>query len=118
MKIADKNDAISIKDEIVQRFENDYELFESAPQADNSHWIAIKGKNYYWIRFLTLDQDFMILEIIRYMDDANARQHKNVMEQVNNAMAEKVHPQNLSLLRRRLLANKVLQISMQKETTR
>lgn len=23
------------------------------------------------------------------MDDANARQHKNVMEQVNNAMAEK-----------------------------
>ncbi len=89
LKIADKNDAISIKDEIVQRFENDYELFESAPQADNSHWIAIKGKNYYWIRFLTLDQDFMILEIIRYMDDANARQHKNVMEQVNNAMAEK-----------------------------
>ncbi len=89
LKISNKNDAIAIKDEIIQRFENNYDLFESTPQPDNNHWISIKGKNYYWVRFLTLDQDFMILEIVRYMDDANARQHKNVMEQVNKAVAAK-----------------------------
>ncbi|MBO6622290.1 MAG: hypothetical protein JJ892_11360 [Balneola sp.] len=89
LKITNKNDAVALKDEIVQRFESNYELFESTPQPDNNHWISIKGENYYWVRFLTLDQDFMILEIIRYMDDANARQHKNVMEQVNKAVASK-----------------------------
>ncbi|MEO9887792.1 MAG: hypothetical protein ABJR05_17335 [Balneola sp.] len=97
LKISEKNDAIAIKDELIQRFENNYEIFESTPQTDNNHWISIKGENYFWVRFLTLDQDFMILEIIRYMNDADARQHKNVMDQVNSSMAdENSNPKPLS----------------------
>lgn len=90
LNIASKQDAIIIKNEIVRHFEENYELFESNEQPNNQQWIAIKGSNYFYIRFLTLDANFMILEIIRYMNDADARQHKKVMEQVTDSRTTKV----------------------------
>lgn len=97
LKIPDRNSAIQIKNDLVQRFEDNYEIFESTPQSNNNHWISIKGENYFWIRFLTLEDDFTILEIVRYMNDADARQHKKVMEQVNSNRADKsVDPKPLS----------------------
>jgi len=96
LKISEKANAILIKNEIVKQFEENYELFESISQSDENHWISIKGENYYWIRFLTLEEDFMILEIIRYMNDADARQHKKVMEQVRSTAIASVTPKPLS----------------------
>ena len=89
LRISTKNDAVTIMNQLVQRFENNYNLFESASQENNAHWISIKGENYFWIRFLTLEQDFMILEVVQYMNDADARQHKKVMEQVNQSRISK-----------------------------
>lgn len=96
LKISDKENAILIKNEIVKQFEENYELFESISQSDENHWISIKGENYYWIRFLTLEEDFMILEIIRYINDADARQHKEVMEQVRSSATTSSTPKPLS----------------------
>lgn len=97
LKIASKQDAIILKDEVVKLFEENYDLFESKEQPTNQQWIAIKGSNYFYIRFLTLDKDFMILEIIRYMNDADARQHKKVMEQVTDSRTKEIaHPKPLS----------------------
>lgn len=90
LNIDSKQDAIILKNEIVKHFEENYELFESEEQSDNQHWIALQGSNYFYIRFLTLDKDFMILEIIRYMNDADARQHKKVMDQVTDSKTKKI----------------------------
>ncbi|MFY0684234.1 MAG: hypothetical protein JXR20_06765 [Balneola sp.] len=97
LKIAGKQDAIILKNEVVNRFEENYDLFESNAQSNDQHWIAIQGSNYFYIRFLTLDEDFMILEIIRYMNDADARQHKRVMDQVTDSKTKQiVDPKPLS----------------------
>tara|TARA_R110002126_G_scaffold13356_1_gene58079 strand:+ start:9930 stop:11330 length:1401 start_codon:yes stop_codon:yes gene_type:complete len=85
LQIASEEDAIEFKNSIIQKFEDSFELFESEIREDESYWASVKLGNYYWVRFLTLDSDFMILEVVRYMKDSDARQHKKVMESVKNS---------------------------------
>lgn len=96
LKIASEKAALDFKNSIIEKFEDTFELFESEPREDDGYWASIKQGNYYWIRFLTLESDFMILEVVRYMKDADARQHKKVMDSVQNANVSLAEPKPLS----------------------